>query len=128
MNIKIITPPDIVHGYDPSLLLICPSEDTKNMLTRLVKDIQTDFNIYLYEEDIEAEWLLAVIMIADNIFVEVDQMPAGMRDLTSYLLGFNKTFWLTKGENVYYNKINTNRVWDIEPVVQKLLGASFEKE
>lgn len=128
MNIKIVTAPDIVHGYDPSLLLICPTEDTKNHITRLLKDVDTDLNIYIYEEDTEPEWLLAVVMLSDNIFVEVDQMPSSMKDLASYLLGFNKTFWLTKGENIYYNKINSNRVWDIEPVVEKLLGVSFEKQ
>ena len=64
--------------------------------------------------------------MADTTILSIDNCPSKIRDLTSYLISFNKTFWLTKGEDSYYNSISLNRIYNLDNI-PKPIGGNFEK-
>ena len=51
--INLITPPDILYNKTTSILLIHPSKTVKEQLNDVLKDVQQDIDIYLYESEDE---------------------------------------------------------------------------
>jgi hypothetical protein len=130
MDIRIITPPDIIQGYTKSILLIHPSTIVKEQLQENLLNTNTDIDIYLYnqnKEDHEVDWFFNVLNKVDIIVLDVDNCEGFTKDVISYVLGFNKTFWLTKGEHPFYNKINRNRVYSLDFIKEKL-GVTVEEQ
>ena len=46
-QIKVITPPDILHNSDPSILLIYPSLEVKEEFQTIIEDWDISFNLYI---------------------------------------------------------------------------------
>lgn len=124
MNVRIVTPPDMLFNYNQSLLLIHPTTHTKQELQNFLESFDQDIDIYIFDADdiANAEWLINIIQSVDTIFVEIDNCSSSTKDVIGYVLGFSKTYWLTQGENIYYNTINKNRVYNIDAVLEKLKG------
>ena len=49
-QIKVITPPDILHNDDPNILLIYPSADLKEEFQTIIQDWDINFNLYIYSQ------------------------------------------------------------------------------
>lgn len=124
MNVRIVTAPDMVFNYNDTVLLIHPTAHTKQELQNFLESFDRDIDIYIYDADdnSNAEWLINVVQNVNMICVEVDNCSSSTKDIISYVLGFNKTYWLTQGENIYYNTINKNRIYNIDTVLEKLKG------
>ena len=151
--INLITPPDILYNKTTSILLIHPSKTVKEQLNDVLKDVQQDIDIYLYESEDEHEWVLNLHRICNLVIIDIDNCPSSTRDAISYFIGFasfhicfaslqfsklsrystsstrdaisyfigfSNTFWLTNGDNMYYNKISNNRIFNLDWIGGKL--------
>tara|TARA_B000000475_G_C15811324_1_gene371695 strand:- start:44 stop:442 length:399 start_codon:yes stop_codon:yes gene_type:complete len=128
-NINIITPPDVLHHDAVEILLLCPSDNVKNEVQQSVVDIDNDINIYVYEpndklDDNDLDWILNIFQKSQITIIEIDNVPAVLQPILSYMIAKPKTFWLTNGNNRVYNKLSNNRVNDFEFLSN--LGGNFE--
>ena len=118
--INLITPPDIIYDKTTSILLIHPSKQIKNQLNDVLKDAQQNINIYLYEQEEEHDWLLTLHRMCNFVVIDIDNSSSLTRDAISYFISFPNTFWLTNGDNVYYNKISNTRIYNLDWIGGKL--------
>jgi len=118
--INLITPPDILYDKNISILLIHPSKLIKEQINDVLKDVDKDINIYLHETEEEYEWVLNLHRMCDFVIIDVDNCPPFTKDAISYFISFNNTFWLTNGDNLYYNKISNNRIFNLDWIGGKL--------
>ena len=114
-TINLITPPDIIEGYDYTFLLVNPSADTKDQFQNLIDKFDFNINVYLYdEEELELDWLLNARAKADITILDVDNTQSNLRDIIGYFLGYSNTYWLTRGENIVYNKLSKNKIYNLD--------------
>jgi hypothetical protein len=114
--INLITPIDIIENYDYTFLLVCPSDDTKEQFQNLIDNFDFNINVYLYEEqeELELDWLFNVRSRADIVILDIDNFPPILRDTIGHLIGYSNTYWLTKSENLVYNKISSNKIYNLD--------------
>ena len=120
-QINLITPPDKLFNNHSNILLICHSNEIKQQVQDILATATTSINIYIYdsiEQDID--WLLTVSFMSDLVILDLDNSTTEVKCLASYILGNTATYWLTDQENIVYNHINKNRVYDLE-ILHKLL-------
>ena len=117
-NINIITPPDKLFNDAVQVLLVYPTTDLQNAIQDKLIDIEDDINIYVYDKENYSteyfDWLLTIFKMSDITIIDVDNVQSHARDLLSYMIAKQKTFWLTKGENRVYNKLSNNKIKDFE--------------
>ena len=82
--INLITPPDILYNKTTSILLIHPSKTVKEQLNDVLKDVQQDIDIYLYESEDEHEWVLNLHRICNLVIIDIDNCPSSTRDAISF--------------------------------------------
>ena len=128
-KINIVTPPDLLFNDSLQLLLVHPSEQLQNDLqdTFLAKT-NADVNLYVYNKSVkvteEVEWLLSIFKQCDVAILDIDNSTAWVRDLASYMIAKNKTYWLTNGHDSVYNSLSNNRVYNLEFLSK--IGDNFE--
>ena len=128
-DVLLITPPDKIHNQNFSILLIYPTEPTKNTIQEYLTEVDYDFNIYIYDqlsEEHDFGWLLEVARFSDFVFLDVDNLDSETRDLASYLISLSNVYWLTQAENSVYNKLSAKRIWDINSI-QDVIGGKIEE-
>jgi len=115
-RINLVTPPDLLENYNYTFSLISPSEATKAQFQNLIENIEFDINVYLYElaQEHDLKWILRVRDKSDIVILDVDNVDTSIRDLMPYLMGHSNVYWLTKGENLVYNTINSNRIYNLD--------------
>jgi hypothetical protein len=113
-KINLITEPDTLFTNDPSVLLVNPNNQIKESLNDVLKNITDDLNLYLFEEDVHSnlEWLVNVSRSVDYIVLNIDD-STDLGWIIGYFLGMNKTFYLTNNEQIQYNVVNVNKIYDI---------------
>jgi len=128
-NITLITPPDKVFNQNTNIFLLYPSEKIKSDLQDVLADTVSPVNIYMYEntEEHDIDWLLSVHKLSDIVLVELEQLPLEIKQIEAYLISQSNTYWLTKGENVWYNKLSVNKIYDLNFLTTKL-GGTVEKK
>lgn len=122
-DINLITAPDRLFNDATSFLLVYPSDAVKAQFNQLLQNNVQPFNVYLYEhpEDThEIDWLLSTHKIVDYTIIDVDNCPTEIRDLVSYFIANPKTYWLTKGEQMFYNKISNKRIYNLDYFTTKI--------
>ena len=107
-KINLITPPDILHNKNKSILCVSLDNENRKSLQNVLAKVQENLNIYIFDNDItEIDWLLNLHKICDVCIVNLDNLPQEIRTIMSYLISFDNTYWLTKGEQIMYNKISS---------------------
>jgi|SRR5210317_661149 hypothetical protein len=122
-KITVITPPDKVFNNNFSFLLVYPNNDIKQQFQDLIADIDHPFNVYYYEQDDldhNVDWLLSLVNIADCVIFDIDNTALKIRTLASYIIAQNNTFWLTNDNDTYYNKLSTNRIYNLDFIKEKI--------
>ena len=68
-KINLITPPDKLKNDLPSVLIVNPDQGIKQQFNDIAKQIKTDFNLYMFEEEVgaDAEWLLDIANYVDSV-------------------------------------------------------------
>lgn len=122
IKINLITPPDKVNTQGLNLLLVYPSHELLTEIqNRFLATVETDVNLYLYnciDEEMEIDWLLDVAKFCDTIVLDIDNMRYPERDLTAFFLANPRTYWLTNAVDSVYNKLNKNRILNLETIAE----------
>ena len=128
-NITLITPPDKVFNQNTNIFLLYPSEKIKSDVQDVLANTASPVNIYMYEntEEHDIDWLLSVHKLSDIVLVELEQLPLEIKQIEAYLISQSNTYWLTKGENVWYNKLSVNKIYDLNFLTTKL-GGTVERK
>ena len=124
-DINLITAPDRLFNDAISFLLIYPSTSTKEQFNNLVMEGEESLNVYLYEntyDEHEIDWLFSTHKMVDYCILDIDNCPSEIRDLVSYFIANTKTYWLTKGEHMFYNKISNKRIYNLDYFANKIGG------
>jgi len=122
-KINLITPPDILYNKNKSILCICFTEFDKKQFQEILGNTEQNVNVYIYEPtNIDEDWLLNLHKMCDLVIVNLDELPVSIRTIMSYLISFDNTYWLTKGEEMLYNKISSNRIFDLNQIKDKIGG------
>lgn len=124
-NIVLITPPDKISSQEYSFLLIHPDSRIKDEFQSLIVNVDKPIHVYLYEID-EIDWLLDVFHQVDTVILDIDNSPSKIRDLVSYFITKDKTYWLTNSGENHYNKISRNRIFGLDSL-KNTLGDRFGK-
>tara|TARA_X000000368_G_scaffold417598_1_gene414453 strand:+ start:4138 stop:4584 length:447 start_codon:yes stop_codon:yes gene_type:complete len=137
-DLTVVTPPDTLLTNDISFLLVYPSRDVKDEFQNLIVKFDQPFTTYVYEipelkEDVEIgdtkigqkdlqdpQWLLNHCHIANFVILDIDNCPPNIRDLASYIIANTNTFWLTKGPDMYYNKLSNKRIYHLDYLVEPI--------
>jgi len=130
-QIKIITSPDILYNDSVQILLISPSKNLqKEMQDKYLASTKDDVNVYYFNDEVydkeNINWLLSVFKMSDIVIIDIDNSPAYLRDLLSYMIGKNKTYWLTNAHDIVYNHISENKVYTLD--FMSTIGGNFETE
>ena len=126
-NITLITPPDVVHTKEYSVLLVYPSDIIKDEFNNLSKNLNQSINLYMYDcsQEHYPDWLFNITKQVDTVIVDIDNCPSQVKDIIGYILSYNKTFWLTNGEHMFYNSINRNRIYNLD-FLKDTIGGPLE--
>jgi len=125
-QIKVITPPDILHNSDPNILLIYPSAELKEEFQTIIQDWDINFNLYIYSQpvhDHDLDWLLTLVKMCDKTIMDLDQCDSQVRELASYIISHSDTYWLTNAVETVYNKLSMNRIYDLQQLKEGVLSA-----
>ena len=125
--LNLITPPDKLYNDNKSFLLMNPSDLVKEQFNEMAKQVGQNLNVYLFDQDQghDVNWLLDIVNQVGTIILDVDNTRNEYQWLIGYLLSFDKTYYLTKAEEIMYNKISANRIFAVEEIESKL-GGKFE--
>jgi hypothetical protein len=114
--INLITPPDKLFNNNTSILLVNPSDYLKEDINTCLKNIKQDLNLYLYEES-DITWLLDVINSVDYILLDINNVQDN-HWVIGYILSKQNCFYLTNDQELSYNNINRNRVYDAKQFLE----------
>lgn len=130
-DINLITAPDRLFNNAISFLLIYPNDSIKEQFNNLVSESSNTFNVYLYEQaqdKHEVDWLLTTNKIVDYAILDIDNSPSEVQEISSYIIANPNTYWLTKGEKMFYNKISNKRIYSLDYFIDKVGGKLEETE
>lgn len=126
-DITLITPPDHIYSDAYSFLLVYPSKTTKDEFNKIIHQSDVPYNVYLYEpEEPNPDWLLACANRVDCIILDIDNCKPELSNILGYLIAKPQTYWLTKGDHLYYNKLSNKQVYNLDFILTN--GGNFEKE
>ena len=118
--LNLITPPDKLFNNNKSYLLMNPSDIVKEQFNEMAKQLGENLNVYLFDaETPDVGWLLDIVNQVDTIILDIDNTRNEYQWLIGYLLSFDKTFYLTKAEEMSYNVINTRRIYDVRQIAEE---------
>jgi hypothetical protein len=125
-KINLITPPDKLQNYHRTFFLVYPSDDVKQQFQNLIENFEETLNVYLYDSnEPNYDWLLDIVNYSHYVILDIDSFPDNHRDLIPFLLGHSNVFWLTKGDNVVYNTLSKNRIYNLDWLYD-YIGGQFE--
>jgi len=124
-DINLITPPDKLFNQSINILFLYPSDETKKELQTLLKNSNKKCNLYLYEcnEDHYYDWLLEIHRTVDFCIINLDLLPVEIKSIEAYLISFANTYYQTRGENILYNKISNNKIFNLDFLIPTLGGS-----
>jgi|TARA_B110000908_G_scaffold157465_1_gene197621 hypothetical protein len=113
------------------LLIVYPSKQLQDELQdTFLANSALDVNVYVYDKPVqvkeEIDWLLSVFKQCDNAILDIDNSSPWTRDLLSYMIAKNKTYWLTNSHDSVYNSLSNNRVYNLDFLTQ--IGDNFETQ
>lgn len=130
-KINIVTPPDMLFNDSLQLLLLYPSKQIQDELQdKFLTSVDADVNVYVYDKPTQVEeevnWMLSVFKQCDIVIIDVDNASTWCRDLSSYMIAKNKTYWLTNSQDSVYNSLSNNKVYNLDFLSN--IGDNFENE
>ena len=118
-DIYLVTPPDKLFNKNYSVLLLYPYDDLKQQVQSLLEAKTNSINVYLYEavtEEQNIAWVLESHRICDLVIIDIDFVDHHVKDMLSYLISFNHTYWRSQGENLMFNKLSCIRFYQCEEI------------
>ena len=128
-KINIVTPPDLLFNDSFQLLLLYPSKQIQDELqNKFLATVNMDINVYVYDKPVQTKeeivWMLNVFKQCNTAIIDVDNTSPWARDLLSYMIAKNKTYWLTNSQDSVYNNLSNNKVYNLDFLSE--IGENFE--
>lgn len=128
-KINIVTPPDLLFNDSFQLLLLYPSKQIQDELqNKFLATVNMDVNVYVYDKPVQTKeeivWMLNVFKQCNTAIIDVDNTSPWARDLLSYMIAKNKTYWLTNSQDSVYNNLSNNKVYNLDFLSE--IGENFE--
>ena len=114
--INLITSPDKLFNNNPSVLLVNPSDSLKEDFNKNALKLKREINLYLHDDE-NIAWLIDVSQSVDYIILDLDNTKENQW-LIGFLLTNSKTFYLTNQAETVYNKVNVNRIYEINQFLE----------
>ena len=113
------------------LLLVYPSKQIQDELQNtFLANTDLDVNVYVYDKPMytkeEIKWLLNIFKQCDVAILDIDNTSPWCRDLLSFMIAKNKTYWLTNSQDSVYNSLSNNKVYNLDFLSN--IGDNFETE
>lgn len=113
-EITLITPPDVIYNQSFKLLLLCPSNHVSDQINLALLKTSESINVFYYGANTDdVEWAINAANLSDMIIFDVDNSNQNIKELASYFISLNKTFYLTNNNITAYNLISKNRIFDL---------------
>lgn len=118
-KINIVTYPDQLYTDSYEILLLYPSQSVlSDLQNNFLAEYEEDANIYLYDKQEyvkeEMDWLLTTLKCVDVVIADVDNTAPFFREMLSFIISKNKTYWLTNAEKPVYNHISKCRIYNLD--------------
>lgn len=122
-KITIITPPDKLFNLTLSYLLVKPSTAVKHQFQTILSHSVDDLNVFIFDnDDTDISWLLSVAMQVDIVIIDVDNCDPTTKTFISFMLAQPNVHYITNDELTPYNLINKGRIYDLNQIVDQILG------
>jgi hypothetical protein len=113
------------------LLLVYPSKKLQDELQdTFLAAYDADVNVYIYDKPVqdkeEVDWMLSVFKQCNLAIIDVDNASSWCRDLASYMIAKNKTYWLTNSQDSVYNSLSSNKIYNLDFLSK--IGDTFETQ
>lgn len=116
-KINVITPPDKLFNQNPSILLVKPTNETKEAFQKYICQVLDELNVFVFDmNETDFDWLLSVHNYADITIIDVDNCDPISRSFVSFMLAQTDTYYFTKDEITPYHLISKNRIYDLATV------------
>lgn len=128
-KINLITAPDQIFNDNFKMLLLFPTEQLLTEIQNRILSKVNNLDVYIfdkpnYNKD-DVNWLLNVFAFSNCVLIDVDNSAVYCKDLYSFFIAKNKTYWLTNSLNCVYNHISNNKLQDLE--ILSKIGDHIEK-
>jgi hypothetical protein len=130
-KITFISPPDIYQNNKLSLFLIDPDEKDQDQIADWLKtQDDLDINLYYYQGETNAPWLLHSLAVAKYKYINVDNMSAMTSYLVSYILSKSGCYYKTKDTNIgeLFSHLNHNRVQDAQDFLRQIFDGQDQSK
>jgi len=130
-KITLITPPDFFENSSYSILLINPSDNDQEKITKFLSTLESEenINIYFYLGEEAVEWLLYAVSKSKLIFFDLDNQTPISDSLKSYIVSHSTVYFQTRNKSLQdiYKFISNNQVPDVDYFLVNLLKPNLEK-
>lgn len=119
MKINIVTYPDTLHNSALSIVLVFPTKEIlKSLQDNFLKDFDKDVNIYIFDkleyEKQEVAWLLNIAKNSNYTIIDVDNTVDYFRNMLSYLIAKENTFWFCKNDDSIFKHLSSNQIYNLD--------------
>lgn len=116
-KINVITPPDKLFNNNPSILLVKPTNDTKQHFQKYISKVVQELNVFVYDEnEMDMDWLLSVHSYVDVTIIDVDNCDSITRNFITFMIAQPDTYYITKDEVTPFGIISKSRIYDLDAV------------
>lgn len=116
-KINVITPPDKLFNNNPSILLVKPTNDTKQHFQKYISKVVQELNVFVYDEnEMDMDWLLSVHSYVDVTIIDVDNCDPITRHFITFMIAQPDTYYITKDEVTPFGIISKSRIYDLDSV------------
>lgn len=120
-KLHLITPPENLFNFNPSYLLVKPSQEVKMQVKDFLSASDEDINVYIFdEEDTDIQWMLACSRMSDIIIIDIDHCDEITKNFISFMLIHPKSFYFTNDDHSPWNLISRNRIYEISDIIDHL--------
>lgn len=126
-KITVITPPDKLHNLTISYLLVKPSKEVKKQFQTILSHSVDDLNVFIFDDDdTDIDWLLSVANQVDITVIDIDNCDPTTKKFVTFMLAAENVHYITNDELTPYGLINKNRIYDLNQIIDQILGPEDE--
>lgn len=116
-KINVITPPDKLFNNNASILMVKPTNETKQHFQKYISKVVQELNVYVYEEsEMDIDWLLSVHSYADVTIIDIDNCDPITKNFITFMIAQPDTYYITKDEVTPYGIISKSRIYDLDSI------------
>lgn len=131
-KITLITPPDFFENENQSLLFIHLQDNDQVKVSEWFakSNLDSNVNVYFYNQENNAEWLLYAINRCEFKLIDLDYCNSMTQIFLGHFLSKNNFCWKTADVNTSQicQYINTNKITKIEDFLEKAFNGKTRNQ